>query len=167
MTVLLKKYFFIFIIIFLVIFYILPTTISQAKAYKNTTLREEHATKTAKEKSQGEEGTKQNMQIFMHEHNGKEFGIGLGEEFVVELSENPTTGYIWTVSEYISPNISLINSKFFLPREDPHMVGQAGSRIFVFKAIKSGTALLGLGLRRPWGKEDKYADTFSIKLSIE
>lgn len=167
MTIRLNRYFYIFIIISLVIFYISPNTISQAEPYKNMKLLEKHAPKSTQEKREIEEGTKQNMQIFTHEHNGKEFKIALGERFKVELTENPTTGYLWTVSESISPNITLIDSKFSLPGEEPHMVGQVGLRIFIFKAIKPGTAILDLGLRRPWEKEDKYEDTFSIKLSIK
>jgi inhibitor of cysteine peptidase len=107
------------------------------------------------------------MLVITHKHHKHEFKIILGEKFKVELPENPSAGYLWIISQSTSPNITLINKEFILPRKDHQMIGQAGLRVFMFEATETGSASLELILKRPWEKEDKFADKFSIKLSVE
>lgn len=104
--------------------------------------------------------------VFTHKDNANKFRIGKGEEFQVHLTENPATGFQWAILSYSSPNLALIDKKF-TQKKDRHMLGAGGIRIFIFKALKPGHAALHLVLKRPWEKEEKYADTYSLKFLIE
>ena len=108
----------------------------------------------------------QKMEIFTQQHDGKEFKMRRGETFQVILSENPTTGHLWTIYKSGTPHISLVSKSFSSPEEEPPIVGGGGTRIFTFKATKVGLAELILRLRRPWDEEGKFSDSFRIKLKI-
>ncbi|NVM20962.1 MAG: protease inhibitor I42 family protein [Desulfobacterales bacterium] len=106
------------------------------------------------------------LRTFTDQDNAKEFRLGLGEEFRVQLPENPTTGFLWTVLETSSPNIEL-ERKEFSPPQDSGIVGAGGIRVLIFKATKPGRAALHLGLKRPWEKDGKCAGTYSLNLVVE
>lgn len=111
-------------------------------------------------------GNGKNFRAFCEQDNAKEFKLLSGEEFKVYLPENPTTGYLWELLESSSSNIELISKKFLSP-EDTGVVGSGGIRVLIFKAKKSGRATLYLGLKRPWEKDDKYINTYSLNLVVE
>jgi len=104
--------------------------------------------------------------IYTYGDSGKEFKIDQGKEFEVHLSENPTTGFLWAVLDPPPPNIQFMDKRFFR-RDDSSVVGAGGVRIFTFKALKPGKAVLRFVLKRSWEKEDKRADTYFLKLLIE
>lgn len=109
---------------------------------------------------------KVDLRVFTSEDNGKEYNLSAGEEFQVRLWENPTTGYLWTVLDSVSPHLELVDRKF-TPRNDARRVGSGGERTFVFRAVKPGSAVLHMTLKRPWEKEGTEAGSYFIKLTIE
>jgi predicted secreted protein len=106
------------------------------------------------------------LRTFTELDNTKEFRLHVGEEFQVSLQENPTTGYIWILSEASSSNIELIQREF-LSSQDAVIVGSGGIRVLKFKAQKPGRANLYLELKRPWEKEGKYINTYLLNLLVE
>jgi len=106
------------------------------------------------------------MTIFTSQDNGKKFKIHVGDIFQVILAENPTTGYVWTVYKSGKPQISLVSKGYSVPQEEPPIVGRGGTRIFIFKVMKVGSAELILRLKRPWKEETKFSESFLIKLEI-
>ncbi|MGA1796142.1 MAG: protease inhibitor I42 family protein [bacterium] len=105
--------------------------------------------------------------IFTREDDGKEFTLSCGEGFRVELSESPTTGYVWSVSETLSPQVTLLDRRFEPSGEDAQRMGGGGIRIFTFEAYAAGIVTMELCLRRPWEKEGTCIETFSLSLIIE
>ena len=108
---------------------------------------------------------KDDLLIYTYGDSGKEFKIDQGKEFEIHLSENPTTGFLWTVLD-LPPNIKFIDKKF-IHSDASSVVGAGGLRIFIFKALKPRKAKLRFLLKRSWEKEDKHADTYLLKLLIE
>jgi inhibitor of cysteine peptidase len=142
-----------FILLVLVVFSLMATNMCQAQSHKSTT-------------PGGEKEREADLRTFTDQDSAKEFRLRLGEEFQVQLPENPTTGFLWTVLESSSRNIELAR-KEFSPPEDSVVVGAGGIRVLVFKATKPGRAVLHLGLKRPWEKEGKCAGTYSLNLVVE
>ncbi|MBE9523085.1 MAG: protease inhibitor I42 family protein [Proteobacteria bacterium] len=153
-----------FIVTALVVFSVLTTNMCLAESLKGNQPVGERRLNEFEGVTQEEGGT--DLRIFTRQDSGKEFRLPLGGEFQVHLSENPTTGYLWTILKSSSLNIEL-ERKEFLPSEDPDIVGAAGVRVLVLKATKPGEAILHLGLKRPWEKEDKCTGTYSLKLVVE
>jgi len=106
------------------------------------------------------------MTIFTSQDNGKKFKIHVGEIFQLILGENPTTGYVWTAYKSGEPHIRLISKSYSVPQEEPPIEGRGGTRIFIFEAVKIGTAELILRLKRAWKEETKFSESFLIKLEI-
>lgn len=109
---------------------------------------------------------KVDLRVFTSEDSGKEYNLSVGEEFQVRLWENPTTGYLWTILGSVSSHLELVDRKF-TSRNDDRRVGSGGERTFVFRAVKPGSALLHMVLKRPWEKEGSEAGSYFIKLTIE
>jgi inhibitor of cysteine peptidase len=106
------------------------------------------------------------LRTFTEQDDTKEFKLHVGEEFQVSLPENPTTGYIWVISEASSSNIELMQREF-LASQDTGIVGSGGIRVFIFSVQKPGRANLSLELKRPWEKENKFVNTYSLTLMVE
>jgi inhibitor of cysteine peptidase len=70
-----------------------------------------------------------------------------GDELVIVLSENASTGYVWVVNS--------IPEFLQLAGDESHYAasaapGQAGERHFTFLATEAGTGEVTLSLSRPW-----------------
>ncbi len=68
-----------------------------------------------------------------------------GEVFVLELAENPTTGYRWEI-DVVGP-VERIDDSYAVV--DPG-VGGGGRRTFSFRANEKGSATVHAVLRRRW-----------------
>lgn len=79
---------------------------------------------------------------------GTLYELGLGDELVLRLPENPTTGFRWSFAASgdgaVEPRGDTFDaSGFALP-------GAAGQRIFRFAATRPGSVLLTLTHGRAW-----------------
>lgn len=95
--------------------------------------------------------------IFSEKTNNIE--IEAGQEFIIELKSNPSTGYSWQLANEIdSEVIEMVSSEYKAnsnKRADSNMpmVGVGGKDRFVFKGLAEGTTQIKLGYVRPWLNE--------------
>ena len=89
--------------------------------------------------------------------NGKEVDLKAGQSFLLRLSENPTTGYVWRfvkigeVEENGAPICSILGDAFIPAREGSNpRVGAPGVHQWRFRADTAGKARVELQLRRGW-----------------
>lgn len=85
----------------------------------------------------------------------------LGEDIVVALPENPTTGYRWSV-EVDPAALNLIDDQYEGPTTPR---GAAGTRRLTFSPRKSGAVHLRLVKKRAWEKEG--VERFETDVDIE
>ena len=82
-------------------------------------------------------------------NSGSLVRVGLGDTIVIELDENPTTGYSWEIQRVDAGVLSDPESEFEF--ESAHgATGAGGRRRFVCHLIGAGRAEPMLVLRRPW-----------------
>jgi inhibitor of cysteine peptidase len=75
-----------------------------------------------------------------------------GQEFVIVLESNPTTGYQWQLAEPLEEEIlSLVKTEFEEPEED--LVGAGGEEKWTFKAEGRGDTTIDFAYVRPWEEE--------------
>ncbi|MFH1199389.1 MAG: protease inhibitor I42 family protein [Candidatus Omnitrophota bacterium] len=79
--------------------------------------------------------------------------VPVGQEFVITLAANPTTGYTWDFA------VKLDEKMFQLVRADytpntPQLTGSGGEQMWVFKAMQTGEAEISLKYWRPWEQDD-------------
>ncbi|HNX68226.1 MAG TPA: protease inhibitor I42 family protein [Candidatus Omnitrophota bacterium] len=77
----------------------------------------------------------------------------IGEEFMIVLQGNATTGYGWQLRfPDEEKTIALVESKY-IP-SDTRRVGAPGDQEYRFRALKTGEVKIDLAYRRPWEPND-------------
>ncbi len=92
----------------------------------------------------------------------KTIHVKVGEEFIIELKSNPTTGYSWEytgVYEWIQ-----VMDKTY-ETDTPVLTGSGGTDIFTFKANSEGTAMLDFVYKRSWETTSAEQKTFTVEVS--
>lgn len=89
-----------------------------------------------------------------------------GEEFVIVLDANATTGYEWQIASPIDEKvIRLIGSKY-VP-DNTGLVGSGGKSSWTFKALQAGRAKIDFKYVRSWEKGIPPAKEASYMVNIE
>jgi len=90
--------------------------------------------------------------------------VTVGEDFVISLDSNPTTGYSWQLASSLPAWLELIGSEYVPTPTEPGIVGSGGVEEWTFRANAEGTATITFEYRRPWEKDQPPAErkTFVI-----
>jgi len=97
--------------------------------------------------------------------NGRSVQVPLGAEIAIDLPENPTTGYRWSVRGLTGGCLAL-KSVEYSPTPGPG-VGGGGTRHFCFLANTPGKTTLTLKNMREWEQEEKAIDEFSLAATVQ
>lgn len=88
-----------------------------------------------------------------------------GEEFIITLDGNATTGYEWQLAKPVDDNlVKLIHSEY-IPNKT-NLVGSGGKSVWTFKAIRAGKTQIFLKYFRRWEKDTPPAETAAYIVSI-
>ena len=87
--------------------------------------------------------------------------LNVGDFTVIELVEQPTTGYRWHVESDTS--LVLCRSEWLASEE---AIGSAGTRQFTFHAVKAGNAQVRAKLWRAWVGDVSVTDTHLVVFLI-
>lgn len=91
----------------------------------------------------------------------KEKVVNLGEDFIISVESNPTTGFSWQTS--FNEAILKLKDKKFEPTTNA--IGSGGREKFTFTPLKCGESILILEYKRPW--ETKVAEKREIYIKIQ
>lgn len=83
------------------------------------------------------------VRILTAEQSGAEIEFGSEEEFEVHLESNPSTGFMWEISEMTTPDLVQLVSRRYV-EADSDLVGVAGTEVFVFSTGEKGAGVLRL-----------------------
>lgn len=92
--------------------------------------------------------------------------VAAGQEFLIAIPSNPTTGYSWT-GKSSNGTVTVWGSAYEGPAAtaNPRM-GAGGQQIFVCKANNAGTAQITFSYARPWQKGMKPARTMTFSVTV-
>jgi len=96
--------------------------------------------------------------------NGTSVRVPLSEEVVLELEENPTTGYRWMI-ETTGDAVNEIESNY-VPSPGA-AIGGGGRRAIRFIAAHPGTAEIRAALRRSWEPPERSLKQFTVTIHVE
>jgi inhibitor of cysteine peptidase len=96
--------------------------------------------------------------------NGGHLTLTVGERFTLELRQNPTTGYSWSVVSSGEPVIHQEGQPSYKP--DGEQRGGGGTLSFAFRGAAAGRTELRLVYARPWEKDVAPADTFRLTVDV-
>ena len=91
--------------------------------------------------------------------NGREISLAAGDDVVVELAENATTGYRWAVDGPLPAGLALSASDYEPGGSAP---GAGGTRRFRLHATGTGSGALSLKLWREWQGDGSVTQRFSV-----
>lgn len=96
--------------------------------------------------------------------NSSEIDVNLGEEFVIVLDGNPTTGYQWMTENIDEAFIKFLSSKYEPSSNTP---GSGGRYVWTFRAVAQGKSNITMKYLRPWEKdiEPIKKQVFSININ--
>ena len=86
-----------------------------------------------------------------------------GDEILLRLPENPTTGYRWQVDRASEHLVSIADA--YQP-DVPARIGSGGVREFQIRAEASGTVHLELTHRQAWEGEASVTERFTVTIEI-
>ncbi|MET9021291.1 protease inhibitor I42 family protein [Actinopolymorpha sp. NPDC004070] len=90
----------------------------------------------------------------------------VGDEILVQLPENATTGYQWSV-ERVSGPLEVVSSELALPGAGPGVapVGAGGQRLVRLAVVAPGLGAAELVLSRSW--ETSSLERFEVEVRAE
>lgn len=103
------------------------------------------------------------MLILTETDNDRTVDIHAGDEVQVNLHENASTGYRWTVDSYDRDILEELPAAADYPAGG---VGSAGTATFTFRGRKAGVAAVGLKLRRRWEAQGTEVGVFRVKVRV-
>jgi predicted secreted protein len=78
----------------------------------------------------------------------KQVTISEGNDLVVNLASNPTTGFSWTQAAIGAPSIlTQVDSRYVAP--EAGVIGAAGTQVLSLRASGKGTTTVKMDYRRP------------------
>ena len=102
--------------------------------------------------------------VFDQKDNDAQIQVERGAKITIELKENPTTGYRWTIGSMDQAFLATEGDEF-LPR-DQKSPGAGGVRRFFFRAKAEGSTALTLINKRAWQRDDQAVSTFNLAIRI-
>ena len=108
--------------------------------------------------------------FFQDPHQTGSLEVGIGEEFTVNLCSNASTGFQWIdVVEISDPDIvEQVSHEYIEPSEkDDPPPGTAGSQLWKFKALTSGTSTISFEYSRDWEGGEKGEWTLDLTVTIK
>ena len=97
---------------------------------------------------------------------GKQVNIKVGEQFIITLEGNPSTGNSWEAKDLDTSIIEQVGDTVF-QSSNPDLVGSGGTLTMTFEGLKTGTSTLTLVYHRPWETGVDPIDTFEITVTIK
>jgi inhibitor of cysteine peptidase len=96
---------------------------------------------------------------------GTIIGASVGDELIVDLAGNPSTGYSWVNESEATGVLVAKGEPEFI--SDSELIGASGTMRCRFDAVEPGTARLELAYRRPWEENVEPEARFSVTVLVE
>jgi inhibitor of cysteine peptidase len=98
-------------------------------------------------------------------NNGQRIDINTGQQLVVSLAGNPTTGYTWEIDSMNETVLKQIGEPEF--EASSAALGAGGVMTLQFKAISEGDTKLKLVYHRPWEQGEPPEKTFEVNIVVK
>jgi len=102
--------------------------------------------------------------VFSEKDNGASAQVQRGAKITIQLKENPTTGYRWTISSIDEVLLEPEGDEFLPP--DQATPGAGGQHRFFFRAKGASSTALILISKRAWQRDDQAIGTFKLRVRI-
>jgi inhibitor of cysteine peptidase len=98
--------------------------------------------------------------------NGQKITLFAGQELVIQLDGNPSTGYTWEAKDLDAGMFQQVGETVFAA-SNSNLVGSGGTLTLTFRVLKTGPAALTLVYHRSWETGVAPLQTFSITAAVK
>lgn len=113
--------------------------------------------------SQGNE-TIEPGQIITEAENGKSMSIKKGELFILQLRENPSTGYSWELN--VSEGLNILSDGYSQDKAPEGQVGVPGIHSWTIEAVSEGSRQVNGVYKRPWENMTGTEENFTLNVEV-
>lgn len=96
--------------------------------------------------------------------DGASRSLAVGQQVVVTLDANPTTGYQWAVDGKLPPQLEQVGEPRLTP--DSKALGSGGTQVWTFAGTRKGKAALRLKYWRSFEPTVPPIATYSVGLDV-
>jgi inhibitor of cysteine peptidase len=97
--------------------------------------------------------------------NDSSIELSVGDELVITLDGNPTTGYQWEMEPINNNVVELQNLPEY--KSGNSLVGSGGQYKFTLKAVKTGSSTVALKYYRSFEADVPPIQTYSIDIMVK
>ncbi len=97
----------------------------------------------------------------------REYKLSPGEEFVIKLESNPSTGYQWRITKGLEKSGISLMEESYTPKPNPTnkpRLGAGGTKSWKFETNKKGRYLLKFVYQRPGEEEPVQTKHFAVRV---
>lgn len=105
--------------------------------------------------------------VITHMQDGQSVQVHAGETIVLQLDENPTTGFTWEVSQTDATILTLQDSTYVPEPGNPGETGRGGTHIWTFVTKHPGTAHLQLKNWRSFEGASSATQWYNVTLEVQ
>lgn len=104
------------------------------------------------------------MTSYNESANGSTVNTTIGEEFLISLRENPTTGYMWNAT--VTSGLTILNDTYTMDAAPEGMVGVGGTRSWLLTGTEAGMQKFEAVSMRPWENVTGSEDSFVLNVNV-
>ena len=97
-------------------------------------------------------------------HNGATVAVHVGDVITLQLHDNPSTGYRWSLGDIDSSRLTLIDSGY---RANNQSIGGGGEAFWSLRTQSPGNERIEARRWRPWMGDSSVIDHFSLEIDID
>jgi predicted secreted protein len=97
--------------------------------------------------------------------SGHSVTLRIGQELVLTLNSNHSTGYSWIRTDTGTPVLVTLGEPEY--KSGGPLLGASGAEVWKFRAAQRGRQTLKLEYRRPWEKHTRPAETMVLHVTVD
>lgn len=90
--------------------------------------------------------------------------VNAGEEFIIVIESNPTTGYHWEIMGELD-HLEFVSKDY--RADEPVLTGSGGVEVWTFKAVATGEAQITLGYYPPYEEPEPPQQTATFVVTVK
>lgn len=96
--------------------------------------------------------------------NGTSISLKNGENFTLQLRENPSTGYAWEVN--VTKGLSILSDEYTQDKAPGDQVGVSGNHTWIIEAVEQGSQQVNGTYKRSWENTTGTEENFTLAVEV-
>ncbi|WP_048051497.1 protease inhibitor I42 family protein [Methanosarcina soligelidi] len=108
--------------------------------------------------------TPETGQVITEADNGTSISLKNGENFTLQLRENPSTGYSWELN--VTEGLSVLSDEYIQDEAAEDKVGVPGTHSWIIQAVDQGSQQVNGIYKRSWENTTGTEDNFTLAVEV-